>query len=194
MRGPRSGVRFWFAYLILAVVGIAGPVVALLATRTSDSGPPEPQRAAGQATVPQRNWPQVAFGFAEHRWGKLRPGRGTAELVLGPIADRRSHFQMRLTSVQFGAGAAVAAKESGPAVPLQGGPTSAVCLSHFQGGGVNVVMAIGHCVPAWAVIGGRRAAEWILVENARPLPMAVFVQSAPQGRLYRHRSPTAPVR
>jgi hypothetical protein len=194
MRGPGLGVRFRLAYLILALVAVAGPAIAVIASRSSGSGAVQPQRASGRATVPQRDWPQVAYGFAERNWGKLRPGREASELVLGPFADRRSHFQIRLTSVRFGAGVAVADNESVRPVPLGGGPTAAPCLSHFQGAGVNVVMAIGHCVPAWAVVGGRKAVEWVMVENAKPTPVAVYVQSAPHGRLYQHRSPTAPVR
>jgi hypothetical protein len=194
MRGPRLGARFRLAYLILALVAVAGPVVAVIASRTSGSGMMRPQRASGPTTLPQRNWPRVAYGFAESKWGKLRPGRGASELVLGPIADRRSRFQIRLTSVRFGAGIAVADRESVKPLPLGGGPTAAACLSHLQGEGVNVVMAIGHCVPAWAVVGGRRAVEWVMVENARPTPVAVYVQSAPHARLYQRGSPTGPVR
>ena len=194
MRGPRSGVRFRLAYLILALVAVAGPVVAVIASHTSGSRTVRPQRASGPTTLPQRDWPRVAYGFAESKWGRLRPGRGASELVLGPIADRRSRFQIRLTSVRFGAGIAVADKESVAPLPLGGGPTAAGCLSHFQGEGVNAVVAIGDCVPAWAVVGGRKAAEWVMVENARPTPVAVYVASAPDGRLSQHPNPRAPVR
>jgi hypothetical protein len=194
MRGPGLGVRFRLAYLILALVAAAGLAVAVIASRTSGSGAVPAQRASGRTTVPQRNWPQIAYAFPERNWGKLRPGREASELVLGPIADRRSHFQIRLSRVRFGAGVAVAESESVRPVPLGGGPTAAVCLSHFQGAGVNVVMAVGHCVPAWAVVGGRRAVEWVMVENARPTPVAVYVQSAPHARLYQPGTPRGPVR
>jgi hypothetical protein len=194
MRGPGLGVRFRLAYLILALVAVAGPAIAVITSRTSGSGAVQPQRASGRATVPQRDWPQVAYGFPERNWGKLRPGREASELVLGPITDRRSRFQIRLSRVRFGAGVAVTDSESVTPVPLRGGPTAAACLSHFQGAGVNVVMAIGHCVPAWAVVGGRKAVEWVMVENARPTPVAVYVQLAPHGRLYERGSPSGPVR
>jgi hypothetical protein len=191
MRGPRLGIRFRLAYLALAAVAASALTVALIMARAPH---PRPHTGLRHATVPQRNWPIPAYPFAEARWGKLHAGSGSSELVLGPRADARSHVQIRVASVRYGAGVAIADTEPGAKVPLDGGPTAAGCLSHFQGGGVNVVMAVGDCVPFWALVRGHRAAEWVLVENARPTPVAVYVESAPGGWLYQRRSPTARAR
>jgi hypothetical protein len=197
MRGSHVGGRFWLAYLILAIVAAASLLGAFIAAQTPRTRRAQLQSAVRERTVPQRDWPRPAYLFAEDRWGTLQRGHGASELVLGPIADARSRVQLKLERVRYGAGVAVADKEPGAKVALDGGPTAAGCLSHFQGSGVNAVIAIGRCVPSWALVDGRRAAEWVLVENARPTPVAVYVESAPKvrdGRFYQRLRPTARAR
>lgn len=164
MRGPEPRARFRFAYAALVLV-VAAAVTALLL----GGGPAQHPRSPARLRAPV---------ISEARWGELRSSRGLLRFVLGPVAHYGSHYDLRLSRVQFAApGFAVAETERGRRISMRGGPTAAGCLSHFQGSGVNAIVATGNCVPPWTLVGGRRAAEWLRVENALPKPVVVFVKA-----------------
>ena len=160
------------AFLGLATVAI---LVLGLAVILWQEGPQTPAYGPTGGNTGQ-------YLISEDDWGHVRAYDGLFEFSLGPITDQRGRYEVGFGRVVFtSAGIIVADDEHGKnAAQVQGGATAAGCLGHFQGNGVNVIIAVGKCVPAWATVTGdpqhRKAAEWIRIENARPVPVNVYLK------------------
>lgn len=115
-------------------------------------------------------------------YGHVRAYDGLLVFTLGPI-ENRDRRELAFGRVLFTtAGVAIADDDKGTnAIRLQS-DVAAGCLFRSQGGGAIVLIAIGRCVPGWAVTStGERAKQWIRVQATRPKASVVFIKYDPLG-------------
>ena len=123
---------------------------------------------------------QQTYAIEESAWGHVQAHDGAYVFTLGPAADTRRRYELGLGRVTFTAAAMIVADDAKGtnAVQLDGEPMGE-CGFHFQGHGINAIVAIKKCVPSWASVTGSpktHAAEWIRVENLRSKPRVVLLR------------------
>jgi hypothetical protein len=98
-------------------------------------------------------------------------------LTLGPAADRRRRRELTFDRVEFSSAGISISNDNGRTFHgLEGAPMG-VCGYHWQGWGLNAIVATSKCVPSWARGStGRTAREWMRVENLVPFARVVLVK------------------
>jgi hypothetical protein len=154
--------RFLLANLAL-VVGAAAVVAAafyVLAPRS-----PESRSSPRPRTIPAERW-----GHATSY------GRGMF-VTLGPAADRRRRYELGFGRIEFISATLSVSNDHGKTFFRLHGEPMGVCGYHWQGYGVNAILATRDCVPPWAKgEGGQHAQEWLRIENLVPFARIVFVR------------------
>lgn len=116
----------------------------------------------------------------EADWGHVRAFDGIYAFTLAPNTDQRKKYELGLGRATFtSAGVLVADDEKMTNAQVLDGEPMGKCGFHFQGRGVNVLIALGKCVPSWATVTGApetQAAAWIRVDNNGPKPVVVVVR------------------
>jgi hypothetical protein len=105
-------------------------------------------------------------------------------ITLGPAADRRRRYEFAFVRIEFMSATLSVSNDHGKTFfRLQGEPMGA-CGYHWQGYGVNAILATRDCVPQWAIgEGGRHAQEWLRIENLVPFARIVFVRHELRARV-----------
>lgn len=157
-----TGTKFRLLYLSLAAVVIISLGVTVIFASQGRQKPVHGPTGANTGSVP------------EDDWGHVRAYDGLLQFFLGPVSDQRRKYELGFGRVMFtSAGIGVSNGGGKTFYPLQGEPMGE-CGYHWQGYGVNVIVAIAKCVPGWATVTGDpengRAVEWLRVENLTPNP------------------------
>src|SRR3954468_1084528 len=109
-------------------------------------------------------------------WGRVAHHQGQMVVTLGPAADRRRKYELSSGRIAFAAAGLAVSNDSGRTYfVLQGQPMGA-CGYHWQGYGVNAILATRGCVPGWATSRGRPARQWLRIENLVPYARVVLVK------------------
>lgn len=114
-------------------------------------------------------------------YGHVQAYDGYFLFTLAPNSDLHlRRYELGFGRVMFASAGMGISLDGKKFAPLQGGPMGQ-CGYHWQGGGVNALVAIGRCVPGWATVTGStgHAAEWIRVENLLPKPVVVLLKYDP---------------
>lgn len=161
--------RFRLLYLSLATVAILALGVTV--------------KIAGEPRQKPLHGPSEGHTVPEKDWGHVRAYDGLLQFFLGPASDQRRKYELGFGRVMFtSAGIGVSNDGGKTFYPLQGEPMGE-CGYHWQGQGVNVIVAIAKCVPGWATVTGDpeggHAAEWIRVENLSPKARVVILKYDP---------------
>lgn len=161
--------RFGLIRLSLAVVAVISLGLTVKVGLEPRQEPEQRGTEASTGSIPEKDW------------GRVRAYDGQLNFLLGPVTDTRRRYELGLGRVVFTSLAiAVADDEKGTnLVRVEGQPQSR-CLYHAQGGGVNIIIAIGKCVPSWATVTGdpglAQAKEWVRVENLVNRSRVVFLK------------------
>jgi hypothetical protein len=110
-------------------------------------------------------------------WGHVIRGTRGMLVTLGPAADRRRKYEHSFGRIAFvPAGLAVSNDRGRTFFVLQGEPMGK-CGFHWQGYGVNAILATRGCVPLWATSkAGARARQWFRIENLVPFARMVMLK------------------
>lgn len=163
--------RFRFAYLAVALAALA-----LTATAVYWPEPSSPNARAHQISRDHRHIPSRI-------WGHAASYDGAMFVTLGPAADRRRKYELSFDRVEFSAAAISISNDRGRTFhALQGEPMGR-CGYHWQGYGINAIVATHECVPGWARDkAGAHAPEWMRIENLVPFARFVVVRYDPAPR------------
>jgi len=109
-------------------------------------------------------------------WGRVARNADRMVVTLGPAADRRRKYEHSSGRIAFAAAGLAVSNDSGRTfIVLQGEPMGA-CGYHWQGYGVNAILATRDCVPSWATSKGHHAEQWLRIENLVPFARLVLVK------------------
>jgi hypothetical protein len=82
-----------------------------------------------------------------------------------------------MSHIRFDSAAMGVSSDHGRTFHVLGGEPMGRCGWHWQGWGVNAIVATRNCVPTWAVdAGGRHARQWLRIENLVPFARVVLVK------------------
>jgi hypothetical protein len=133
-------------------------------------------------------WPHVSV--SDNRpaidpadYGHVQAYDGYMLFTLAPNTDQRRKYELGFGRVMFTSAGLAVSSDGKRFYPLQGEPMGN-CGYHWQGYGLNVIVAIGKCVPVWATVSGdpkTHAAEWLRVENLAPVGRRVLLKYDPMG-------------
>ena len=159
LSASRARARFRLAFFLLPFVAVALVAGAYSATTADFGSPPHP--------TPDPKIPAGAWGHVAHY-------RNFTVLTLGPVADPRRRYEHGSARISFTSASLEVSNDGGKSFhPLDGEPMG-VCGYHWQGFGVNAIVALKDCVPSGVKDpSGAPAHEWIRVENL--VPQARFV-------------------
>jgi hypothetical protein len=167
----------------LAYVAVALSAVALVAG-TFASVHPRPQVAQVRALLPRTIGSDAArpdvsgihTQIPAKAWGRVAHHQGRMVVTLGPAADRSRKYELSSGRIAFAAAGLAVSNDSGRTfIVLQGQPMGQ-CGYHWQGYGVNAILATRDCVPGWAKSRGRQARQWLRIENLVPFARVVLVK------------------
>jgi hypothetical protein len=104
-------------------------------------------------------------------------------VTLGPAADRSRKRELSFDRVEFNSAGILISNDGGRTFHrLEGSPMGS-CGFHWQGYGLNAIVATRACVPSWALgTTGRTAREWLRIENLVPYARVALVRFSPPGR------------
>ena len=156
-----ASVRARFRLAFLLVMAVAAVLVAGAdwATRADVGTSPPP--------VHERKIPAGA-------WGHVARYRNFTVLTLGPVADRRRRYEHGSSQISFTSASLEVSNDGGKSFHTLDGEPMGLCGYHWQGFGVNAIVALKACVPSGVKdASGAPALEWIRVENL--VPKARFV-------------------
>ena len=115
-------------------------------------------------------------------YGHVQAFDGAMVFTLAPNSDQRHKYELGFGRVMFTSAGIAVSNDGKRFFPLDGEPMGD-CGYHWQGHGLNVIVAIAKCVPAWASVTGdpqqHHAAEWIRVENLAPVGRRVLLRFDP---------------
>ena len=101
---------------------------------------------------------------------------GAIIVTLGPAADRRRKYEQSFHRVEFDSVGILVSNDRGRTFFHLAGEPMGRCGYHWQGYGMNVIVARQDCVPVWATdTAGVRAREWVRIENLVPYARIVLV-------------------
>jgi hypothetical protein len=164
IRGTRN--LFLLAYAAVTVGALALVAGALVwsharpqqATPTEQAG-----HAVGHAVIPSDAW-----GHATYRT------RGMS-VTLGPSADRRHRYELSFDRSDLAPAGLEVSNDRGRTFFVLEGEPMGKCGYHWQGYGVNAILAVRECVPIWAVDdAGQQPKFWLRVENLVSFARVVF--------------------
>jgi hypothetical protein len=136
-----------------------------------------PARAKATRPAPNRHRPPV------RRWGRVTPYAGGMVVTLGPAEDRRRRRELTFDRVEFGSAGISISNDGGRTFHSVEGKPMGTCGFHWQGYGINAIVATHKCVPSWALGStGRTAREWLRIENLVPYARVVLVMFSPPVR------------
>lgn len=116
-------------------------------------------------------------------YGHVEAHDGALVFTLAPVADQRHKYELGLGRVMFTSAGIAVSNDGRNFVPLEGKPMGK-CGYHWQGYGLNVLVAIKDCVPGWASVTGSpktHAVEWVRAENLTPNGRKVLLRYDPMG-------------
>ena len=161
--------RFLLAKFAL-LVAAAGLVAA--AFHVLDPGSPE-SRSKPRSRLPATSWGRATSY-----------GRGMF-VTLGPAADRRRRYELSFGRIEFMSATLSVSNDHGKTFFRLYGEPMGACGYHWQGYGVNAILATRDCVPTWADSDrGQHAQEWLRIENLVPFARIVFVRHELRARLF----------
>jgi hypothetical protein len=178
-RGSRNPFLLAHAAIAMAAAGLVAaafvfvhprphppPVQPLLAkTLKSPAVRPEVVEQTEHATIPSRSW------------GHVYRGRRGMVVTLGPAADRRRKYEHGSAQVGFASAGLAVSNDRGKTFFILKGEPMGSCGYHWQGYGVNAILATRDCVPGWATSSaGRHAKQWLRIENLVPFARMVLVK------------------
>jgi hypothetical protein len=166
LRGTPNSFRL--AYAAVTAAALALVAVGLLWRQPSPR--PKPHPAGDHVAIPSSAW-----GHALYRT------RGMA-VTLGPAADRRRRYELAFDRSDIAPAGLLVSNDRGHTYfALQGSPMGR-CGFHWQGYGVNAILAARDCVPVWAHDNsGAHAKFWLRVENLVPFARVVFLKYSSSG-------------
>jgi hypothetical protein len=101
-------------------------------------------------------------------------------VTLGPAGDRRHRHEFVFDRVEFASAGISISNDSGRTFVPVGGSPMVNCGFHWEGYGLNAIVATRRCVPSWATgRSGRRGRQWLRLENLVPHARVVLVRFAP---------------
>jgi hypothetical protein len=163
----RNPFRWAYAGLTLAAVAVVG---AVLVWPSGEA--PRPQSAAGRQPRPLRH-----SAIPSTLWGQAIYRQEGMSVMLGPAGDRRRRYELALGRGDHAPATLLVSNDRGRTFfPLRGSPMGR-CGYHWQGYGVNAILAERECVPWWAVdSSGDHARRWVRVENLVPFARVVMLR------------------
>jgi hypothetical protein len=166
IRGTRNLFPLVYAASTFAALALAA--TALLWPHPQPSRPLEP--AAYHAVIPSKAW-----GHATYRTLGM-------SVTLGPAGDRRRRYELGFDRSDLAPAGLLVSNDRGRTYfALQGTPMGS-CGYHWQGYGVNAILAARDCVPVWANDdSGAHAKFWLRVENLVPFARMVFLKYSSAG-------------
>jgi hypothetical protein len=182
MTGSRrafGGTRRSFRLAYLAVALSAALLVGAAWHWVHPQGPRADARLAGASGVRHAAIPSGA-------WGHAANAKSGMLVTLGPAADRRRRYQLGMSQIRFDSAAIAVSSDRGRTFHVIQGQPMGRCGFHWQGFGLNAIVATRDCVPPWAVdAGGGHAREWLRLENLVPFARMVMVRYSPAAGLLR---------
>jgi hypothetical protein len=116
-------------------------------------------------------------------WGRVARYAGGYFVTLGPAADRRRRRELTFDRVEFASAGISISNDNGHTFHQLEGKPMGVCGYHWEGWGLNAIVATRTCVPGWALGStGHTALEWLRVENLVPFARVVLVRFSPPER------------
>src|SRR3954452_11144336 len=163
--------RFRLAYLAVSLVALGFAASAVYWPDPSAPDARSHQNGPDHRRIPARSW------------GHAASYDGAMFVTLGPAADRRRKYEFSFERVEFSAAAISISNDRGRTFhALQGEPMGR-CGYHWQGYGINAIVATHECVPGWAHDkAGAQAPEWMRIENLVPFARFVVVRYDPAPR------------
>lgn len=128
-------------------------------------------------SVPKQNTPPIDPAD----YGHVEAHDGALLFTLAPVSDQRHKYELGLGRVMFVSAGIAVSNDGKNFYPLQGEPMGK-CGYHWQGHGLNVIVAIKDCVPGWASVTGSpktHAVEWVRVDNLSPVARRVLLRYDP---------------
>lgn len=170
----RNRFRLAYAAVALAAAGlVALTFYAVPRPPAADSGWPASTFAPRRAAKPIPEW----------RWGRLEARPGLTLFTLGPVGDSRRKYEFVVHRIVFEYGALMVSEDGGKTFQRLPGEPMGPCGFHWQGFGVNAIVAIRHCVPLPDGHGPPdQAREWLRVENLQPVARIAALSFQPRRR------------
>jgi hypothetical protein len=110
-------------------------------------------------------------------WGHVAHGARMMVVTLGPAADRRRKYEHSSGRIDFASAGLAVSNDGGKSFFMLRGEPMGRCGYHWQGYGVNAILATHTCVPGWATSStGRPAQQWLRIENLVPFARMVAVR------------------
>ena len=163
MQGAFAGTRGSFA-LAYVVLGVAVLGLIAVASRSPHARP----TSAG---------PRQSTWIPATAWGRATNYDGAIIVTLGPAGDRRRKYEHGFARLEFDSVGILVSSDRGRTFFRLAGEPMGRCGFHWQGYGMNVIVARQACVPVWATgRGGVRAREWVRIENLVPYARIVLVK------------------
>jgi hypothetical protein len=114
-------------------------------------------------------------------WGHVTAYAGGMFVTLGPAADRRRRSELVFDRVEFSSAGVSISNDRGRTFHQVAGKPMGSCGYHWQGYGLNAIVATRECVPSWATgKGGRTGREWMRLENLVPYARVVLIRFSPR--------------
>jgi hypothetical protein len=175
-RGSRNPFFLAHVGVTLAALGLVGAAFLVIHPRPAvERVHPLLARVVGADTTrPDLSGMHTSIPAAA--WGRVARQQGRMVVTLGPVADRSRKYELSSgRGASFPAGLAVSNDSGRTFFVLQGEPMGN-CGFHWQGYGVNAILAVRKCVPGWATKSGRHASQWLRIENLVPFARQVLVK------------------
>jgi hypothetical protein len=168
----RNPFRWAYAGLALAALALVGAALVWPSAK-------EPRRRQVQPAADgpgQRSQAERHTAIPSILWGQTIYRPEGMSVMLGPAADRRRRYELALGRHDHTPMTLLVSNDRGRTFfPLPGSPMGR-CGYHWQGYGVNAILANGDCVPWWAVDrSGAHATRWVRVENLVPFARVVML-------------------
>jgi hypothetical protein len=175
-RGTRNPFPLAYVAVTLVAAGLVaggfqwahpGPYVAQVRTllpRAMESDATRPDVSGIHSQIPATAWGRVA-----HQQDQM-------VVTLGPAADRRRKYERSSGHVAFAAAGMAVSNDSGRTFFVLQGQPMGNCGYHWEGYGVNAILATRGCVPGWATSRGHHARQWLRIENLVPFARVVLVK------------------
>jgi hypothetical protein len=187
-KGAHRGSRNPFLLAYAAVTLVAAGMVAA-GFQWLHSQAQQPIGASASASQPHRSPAarpkQVHVQGQSHTdipaaaWGHVAHHRTAMLVTLGPAADRRRRYEESSGRVAFRPAGLLVSNDAGRTFFVLQGQPMGRCGYHWQGYGVNAILANRKCVPGWATSkAGRHAQQWMRIENLVPFARLVLVKFA----------------
>jgi hypothetical protein len=134
-------------------------------------------------------WPHVAVGKSQHPaidpadYGHVQAYDGYAIVTLAPTGDQLSKYELGLGREAWRISGIYVSDDGKHFRPLTNSAPMGACGAHAWGYALNVIVAVGKCVPGWASVtgGSGHAAEWLRIQNTAPFARRVVVKYDPMG-------------